>query len=152
MHLEDSLLKHLTYMLFNVIIRSAFIVLCLKAASSIDLYFFYIFFQSLFLFGNFLSIGGNLLDIYILYNSCIITAELHFLWICMILMLTYFKTCIIYDFLDICLHVQLEFDGVCINSDIVCNWHLLCSFMLTVMEAGCWKSRDLTRISRLELW
>lgn len=37
---RDSLLKHLTYMLFNVIIRSAFIVLCLKAASSIDLYFF----------------------------------------------------------------------------------------------------------------
>lgn len=114
-------MKHLTYMLFNVIIRSAFIVLCLKAASSIDLYFFLYILSVTFLFWNFLSIGGNLLDIYILYNSCIITAELHFLWICMILMLTYFKTCIIYDFLDICIHVQLEFDRVCINSDIVCN-------------------------------
>lgn len=147
MHLEDSLLKHLTYMLFNVIIRSAFIVLCLKAASSIDLYFFlYIlsvtFFILEFPFNRRKSLRHIFYTIHALLQLNYISCGFAWFWCWPILK----------HALYICIHVQLEFDRVCINSDIVCNWHLLCSFMLTVMEAGCWKSRDLTRISRLELW
>lgn len=64
MYLEDSFLKYFIYMLFNVIIRSVFIVLCLKVVSSIDFYFFLYIFLVIFLFWNFFLIGGNFLDIY----------------------------------------------------------------------------------------
>lgn len=64
MYLEDSFLKYFIYMLFNVIIRSVFIVLCLKVVSSIDFYFFIYIFLVIFLFWNFFLIGGNFLDIY----------------------------------------------------------------------------------------